>query len=945
MAEQVKLGDTGTKSLPQGTSRPIVQKAQLAAGGLQISPQQKHGAETGANSGTQPLNMQRIQLLKEQQLRQARAKLGPSSFAATLPEILRKFAKYPPSLTFHIYESHYRFNNTQDSSIIPKDSPMARSFLQHLIREEIPVEMTELLKDFAVRFYDGCLVVQVYDHRNMVPVPTPAVATTPAASTPALALVQEPLKTLGKNTPNSATKDSTRPKMYRTLLRPTPQSLYYDLLYHTDSTLTKFTDLLSLQMEAEILTLTNRKVDLSVPLNPYLQDELLRPEIELPTAVWDEKKGDYNVVHSHREPTQVEVRKLHQDQLTMQKSSEYEEMMFLLSSKYKHPSESTSEKKLVVVGPTVTSQSSETGSLETTPSVGATAGLNSASEKATRAGAAAAPITSATSVLASGNATSNQFMRLRFIEEIRKRKESQKAQAGAAVAAHAQSSISTNPPALAVAAAAGVTESGAFQRLGQPNAPGKMPLATGARSQQGQGAANQPLTVPQAQQNQFQQNQQFQKQQQVTNQQRQATLYPQQGVKAQQLRFPATPSQIPTSQTPQRQMSPDQVAQVMGPGIPQDFGTSPLSQNARAPQGMTRQNAVVQNNQKLGQVPVQQQQLAKQADRIRAQQFQVQQARQQQQQQQQIRQQPHQSPQPSPQNFTQLKQLQQAAQLAQSQAAKRQKLAGGVNQIPQQNQYPQQIRTPQMGNLQQPGSNVNTPVIGNASMANNGLASSSPQMASQMPQLSQLAQGQASFQNSQNTVNNRPATQPGLGQPGQAPGQKSTIQQQQQRQLHQQIFQMTLTPQEQHTFRQLQARMNTLLQMSNTGVAPNRARLTAQQQQQALQQAKHIQQQLQQRFPTYFQRLRQYQTLQDERLLAMQRQQAQGQSQPLQPQTQPQAPSRTQNMANNMGMSDGSMFSQQNVGMNATLPAMQQQMMSLPMMTQMNNGMPPGQGN
>ncbi|KAM9887721.1 hypothetical protein OXX69_013251, partial [Metschnikowia pulcherrima] len=73
-------------------------------------------------------------------------------------------------LTFHIYKTHYRFNNTQDSSIIPKDSPMARSFLQHMIREEIPVEMTELLKDFAIRFYDGCLIVQVYDHRHMITV-------------------------------------------------------------------------------------------------------------------------------------------------------------------------------------------------------------------------------------------------------------------------------------------------------------------------------------------------------------------------------------------------------------------------------------------------------------------------------------------------------------------------------------------------------------------------------------------------------------------------------------------------------------------------------------------------------------------------------------------------------------------------------------------------------
>ena len=28
--------------------------------------------------------------------------------------------------------------------------------------------MCELIKDFAIRPYDGCIILQVYDHRNMV---------------------------------------------------------------------------------------------------------------------------------------------------------------------------------------------------------------------------------------------------------------------------------------------------------------------------------------------------------------------------------------------------------------------------------------------------------------------------------------------------------------------------------------------------------------------------------------------------------------------------------------------------------------------------------------------------------------------------------------------------------------------------------------------------------
>ncbi|GEQ70967.1 hypothetical protein JCM33374_g4648 [Metschnikowia sp. JCM 33374] len=282
MAEPQKPPNQSAKPQQQPVSRPSVQKANAAGPQGQLSKQQalqKHLGESGIAQGPTP---QQIQQLKEQQLKQARAKFGNSAFASTSQEILKKFAKYPPSLTFHIYDSHYRFNNTQDSSIIPKESPMAQSFLKHIIREEIPVEMTELLKDFAVRFYDGCLVLQVYDHRHMVPVagansganssqssnsaqssapghtsqgqnagPKPASSSSGTSSSTSGAS-SAPDKS-GHATPKDTSappSNLSRPKTYRTLLRPTPQSLYYDLLYHTDSTLTKFTDLLSLQMEA-----------------------------------------------------------------------------------------------------------------------------------------------------------------------------------------------------------------------------------------------------------------------------------------------------------------------------------------------------------------------------------------------------------------------------------------------------------------------------------------------------------------------------------------------------------------------------------------------------------------------------------------------------------------------------------------------------------------------
>lgn len=810
------------------------------------------------------------------QLRQVRSKLSTYHFASTSTEILRKYAKFPASLSFHIYDTHYRFNNTQDSSIIPKSSPMAKSFLRHIINEEIPTEMTELLKDFAIRFFDGCIILQVYDHRNMIPSNPEDNAETKtkeanSASTTAIN---------GEKEQQAARK----PKTYRTLLRPTAQSLYYDLLYHTDPTPTKFTDQLSLQMEAEILTLTNRKLDLTVPLNPYLQDEYLQPESEYPKKVWDEKKQDWNLVHRHLPETPRESRKLHQDQLVMHKSSEYEELMFLLSNNYKNPADSTSEKKLVVVGPSVNSKS-DAVSLEATPTA-TSAGNSTATEKAKRP-EKPSTISTAAAVLSASNATSNQFMRLRFIEEIRKRKETQKAQAGAAVAAQTQGSLGAS------AGADGQKTIAAVQRQQQLKQQALVKLMSAQLQQQ------------QQQQQHVQQNQVNQGNH-LSNNQTQQTL--QQQMQGQIRGQPQRPGQ--------------QLQQGISNPIPQNF------QNAtQRMQNIPRQTLPVGNQQSLGQSS-QQQQMAKQANFMRAQQYQIQQARQQQ-----IRQQQQ-------MGLVQNQSQNANPNLNQIPAAKRQKVGGVMGQIPQQNQqFGQGIRAPQISNSQ-PGSNLGTPVMANGIIGTprmGNVAQTSPQMGQQIPQMGQQAQNSITLQQrqqqQQQQMGQRSTPQTAASN-GQNTGQY-TLQQQQQ-----QIFQRTLSPQEQHAFRQLQARMNALVQMGNTGIAPNRSQLTPQQQQQAIQQAKHIQQQLLQKFPTYFQRLRQFQLLQQQRRQAMQRQQPgnllQGQ------QSQQQAPQGQQNIGN----LDGSMYGQQNVVMNMSLPMMQQQqMMGLPMMQQqMNNNMQQGLG-
>lgn len=731
-------------------------KIQGQLGQMKLTPQQQ-----------QLLRQQQQQQMLQQQMKQSRPRLQNYRFATTSAEILRKYAKYPPSLNFHIYETHYRFNNSQDSSIIPKSSPMVKSFLEHVLREEIPLELSELIKDFSIKSYDGCLILQVYDHRSMIPVGEPQKGSaTPGSkpnetsrskgsSNPSTPSAQNQGSQDKAATPNSENKNSappmnSRPKTYRTLLRPTQISLYYDLLYHTDSALTKFTDQLSLQMESEILALMNRNIDLSVPLNPYLCDDYLKPEPETPSKVWDEKTGDWKMAFLHRNEVEVPQRKLHQEELVMHKSSEYEEIMLLLYNNKQL--EDNSDKKLVVVGSTSlvpSTNSSLKPSKDTSPG-----DAKPKKEKSFPSVAGHTVVNTNTTT----NPTTAKFMRLRYIEEIRKRKEAQKAQRESSRTMSSGSSFNNS----------------------SPNPSGSPAVLTA-------GAMNQ------------------------------------------------------------------------NPGV---FNVAGNAQRAL-------------NKQEMPNKMTQQQLMSDKVQALRAQ--------------------------------------QQAKQQMQQNQVKRQKKDPLVQSIAgSPNMYSPSLKTAQ------PPSNMGTPVM-------NGSVPDLQQRAQQIKQNTMSPQGQRFPQGGQQVRSNmqpqpqRPP-QPQGSASAQAPNQSQPL-------IQQQIFQTTLSPQEQQIFRQLQSRMNAFALMGNTGIAPNRAQLTQKQQQQAIQQSKLIQQQLLQKFPHYFQRLRQYQLLQ---------QQKQNQSGQTQHQAQAQHQMQKFAMAN---MSQNPQFNRNTSG--KTLPGGMnaQQAMNQQMLQQMNNGM------
>lgn len=68
-------------------------------------------------------------------------------------------------MTLHLHPHHCRFEH--QNGVFLYDSPI-RALLESIKDARLPVELLDLLDATAVKYYDGCLVVEVIDHRGVV---------------------------------------------------------------------------------------------------------------------------------------------------------------------------------------------------------------------------------------------------------------------------------------------------------------------------------------------------------------------------------------------------------------------------------------------------------------------------------------------------------------------------------------------------------------------------------------------------------------------------------------------------------------------------------------------------------------------------------------------------------------------------------------------------------
>ncbi|AQZ17295.1 SPT20 (YOL148C) [Zygosaccharomyces parabailii] len=376
------------------------------------------------------------------------------NFTEDTDSTLRKYEQYRPSFEFHIYENNYKIcapantrlqqqqktpELTSDGLILNKNNSILKEFLEYVARGIIPASIMEVLRDCNIQFYEGNLILQVYDHTNTVDVTArdkPAQQHTQQQQQHQSGTAASPPND-SKRSP-SAESDASRkirsttfkrPRVYRTLLKPNDLTHYYDMMSYADQT--RFSDSIYQQLESEVLSLTKRNLALDVPLDPYEHRDKLENGL-FATPYWNSEKNCFRHVHrqlSQREGTKGSVGHIEQHEEFPQHSSNYEQLMLIMSERTTTSTNATYAASLTS-GPAGSKNALKMGgSMGHSSSPSATGGSDvrggSASGNQVAISAAAA---AAAAGLTVGN-ENNQFSRLKFIEQWRVNKEKRRQQA------------------------------------------------------------------------------------------------------------------------------------------------------------------------------------------------------------------------------------------------------------------------------------------------------------------------------------------------------------------------------------------------------------------------------------------------------------------------------------------------------------------------------------
>ncbi|KAJ2413437.1 Transcription factor spt20 [Coemansia sp. RSA 2530] len=202
---------------------------------------------------------------------------------------LDRYKDEEPSMVLHLFETHFRFEGQEGVFLY---SETMSFFFTALNEGRIPVDLVDVFSELNCRYYEGCLLVEVRDHRRPSqevraakrhtselltssafrngyrPMQRPADESLP--NTRALSTIPEPGAAAAKSllsdaflcgsASTSMSNCGATPKVFRKVMRPTSETLYIELLLASEQAKLSQADLLDI--EAKLLLATEEVLDL-----------------------------------------------------------------------------------------------------------------------------------------------------------------------------------------------------------------------------------------------------------------------------------------------------------------------------------------------------------------------------------------------------------------------------------------------------------------------------------------------------------------------------------------------------------------------------------------------------------------------------------------------------------------------------------------------------------
>ncbi|KAK7060924.1 Transcription factor spt20 [Paramarasmius palmivorus] len=130
-----------------------------------------------------------------------------------MEELLERTKSQPPSFTVHLHSDHFNLNNSGKLSYTHPTACIFADIRAH----RIPIDFLDIFDSARVPFYDGCMIVELKDHRS---------------------------------------EENKEPVVERIILQPNTESLYADICLLNAKNGYKWSDIDALEVEARILLAT-----------------------------------------------------------------------------------------------------------------------------------------------------------------------------------------------------------------------------------------------------------------------------------------------------------------------------------------------------------------------------------------------------------------------------------------------------------------------------------------------------------------------------------------------------------------------------------------------------------------------------------------------------------------------------------------------------------------